>query len=296
MRQWIAECLLVSEKADLYGVKKCTGFALIHERGGSPKELKAISVGTAADPKELAAIFKSTADTYAGGVPGVQQFQLLAFFDGQDEPKSFYPFRKNGHDETHGGLMTEGPTPTGVLGQLMRLFEANTRITHQYSASTFSTMERMFDRLDRRNARLESEQHDLIELAKELIFQKASDEHNRKVALQEMEQSAQDRQLFMRLLPGVANRVFGKEIFPQSTVDGEIIDQMAESLTEEQIGQLSSILTPEQWGLLADRLVTALQKKQAREDEKAKREEHFTPSNGSNGSNGAHQEAEVHDE
>jgi len=266
LQQFIAECLLVDEKQDLYGVKKCTGFALVHERGGAQHELKTIRIGARAwDPKELADILESTAETFAGGVPGVQQFQVLAFFDDQGQPQSFYPFRKSGGDIDHGGLATEPPTTSGLMQQLMRLFEANTRITHQYSSAVFATMERAINKLDDRCARLEQEQHDTIELAKELVFQKASNEHGFAIARIEAEQKANDRATVMRLLPPVVNRITGKEIFPQASADSAIIDQMAESLTQQQIQQLAGILTKEQWGLLADRLVQSLERKAARE-------------------------------
>lgn len=266
LRQFIAECLLVAEKQDLYGIKKCSGFALVHDRNGTQFELKVIKIGARQwDPKELADILESTADTFAGGVPGVQQFQVLAFFDDQSQPQSFYPFRRNGGDAEQAGLMTEPPTQAGLMGQLMRLFEANTRTSHHYAASTFATMERVIVRLDQRCALLEEEQHDTIELTKELIFQRASDEHGRKIAILELEEKAKTKEAIVRLLPPLANRVFGKEVFPQATADSAIIDQMAESLTQDQIVKLNGILTPQQWGLLADRLVQSLEKKAEKE-------------------------------
>lgn len=270
LRQFITECLLVSDKQDLYGVKKCTGFSLVHMRGGQEVELKTIKIGSRQwEPKDLAELFESTAETFAGGVPGTQQFQVMAFYDDNERPQSFYPFRKT-CDPEHDGITTEPPTPTGQLSQFMRHLEAKERMTSQYTVSIFSILERTVKSQADRIAMLEKEQFDAVDLAKEMILKSAAQSHDREMELLKAKQSAGDREKVLALLPAVVNRVTGKEIFPQATADTALFENLAGSLTEKQVQQLSSILTPEQWGLVAARLVDAVDKKVAKEEAEKK--------------------------
>jgi hypothetical protein len=268
MRQFIAECLLVSEKQDLYGVKKCTGFSLVHVRGGQQVELKTIKIGAKAwDTKELANLFETVAENFAGGVPGVQQFQLLAFYDDNDQPQSFYPFRKAGEQEGE-GIVTEAPTGSGPQAQFMRHYEADRRITTQYANSLFSHMERMLERAVKRIEQLESQEQHAIELAKTAIFEQVTKEHERRKEIMRLERAEKDREAILRLLPSLANKVVGKDVFPQATADSALLEHLAESLDQEQVAKLASILRPEQWGLLADRILQILEKKEKREKER----------------------------
>lgn len=270
LRQFITECLLVSDKQDLYGVKKCTGFSLVHMRGGQEVELKTIKIGSRQwEPKDLAELFESTAETFAGGVPGTQQFQVMAFYDDNERPQSFYPFRKT-CDPEHDGITTEPPTPTGQLSQFMRHLEAKERMTSQYTVSIFSILERTVKTQADRIAALEKEQFDAVDLAKEMILKSVAQNHDREMELLKAKQSAGDREKVLALLPAVVNRVTGKEIFPQATADTALFENLAGSLTEKQVQQLSSILTPEQWGLVAARLVDAVDKKVAKEEAEKK--------------------------
>lgn len=270
LRQFITECLLVSDKQDLYGVKKCTGFSLVHMRGGQEVELKTIKIGSRQwEPKDLAELFESTAETFAGGVPGTQQFQVMAFYDDNERPQSFYPFRKT-CDPEHDGITTEPPTPTGQLSQMMRHLEAKERMTSQYTVSIFSILERTVKVQADRIAALEKEQFDAVDLAKEMILKSASENHGREMELLKAKQSAGDREKVLALLPAVVNRVTGKEIFPQSTADSALFENLAGSLTEKQVQQLASILTPEQWGLVAARLVDVVDKRIAKEESEKK--------------------------
>lgn len=269
LKQFIVECLLVSEKQDLYGVKRCTGFTLVHMRGGQEVELKTIRIGAKQwEPKDLAELFESTAATFAGGVPGTQQFQVMAFYDDNERPQSFYPFRKT-CDPEHEGIVTEPPTPAGQATMLMRHLEAKERMTTQYTISMFSILERMNKMQADRIERLEKEQFDAVDLAKEMILRHASENHTREMELLKAKQSASDREKVVALLPAVANKVFGKEVFPQSVADSALFENLAGSLTEKQVQQLSQVLTPEQWGLIAARLVDVLDKKAAREKAEA---------------------------
>lgn len=279
LRQFITECLLVSDKQDLYGVKKCTGFSLVHMRGGQEVELKTIKIGSRQwEPKDLAELFESTAETFAGGVPGTQQFQVMAFYDDNERPQSFYPFRK-ACDPDHDGITTEPPTPTGQLSQFMRHLEAKERMTSQYTVSIFSILERTIKTQADRIEMLEKEQFDAVDLAKEMILKNATQNHEREMELVKAKQSAGDREKVLALLPPVVNKITGREIFPTSVADTALFENLAASLTPQQVQQLSQVLTPQQWGLVAARLVDVIDKKAQKEksEEESKNGKHTKP-------------------
>ncbi|MCF1193239.1 hypothetical protein LRR18_16740, partial [Mangrovimonas sp. AS39] len=143
-------------------------------------------------------------------------------------------------------------------------------MTSQYTVSIFSILERTVKSQADRIAMLEKEQFDAVDLAKEMILKSAAQSHDREMELLKAKQSAGDREKVLALLPAVVNRVTGKEIFPQATADTALFENLAGSLTEKQVQQLSSILTPEQWGLVAARLVDAVDKKVAKEEAEKK--------------------------
>lgn len=269
---WIQEHLAIvsqggSTTEDNAKISKCTAFSLVHLQGIQQIELKTLKIGSRQyDAKELASMFESACDTYAGGVPGVQQFLILAFFDGNEKPSAQYPIRKAGEQDTF-GLGTEAPTTQGLTQQLMRHNEALTRISASHSDSLMSRAIDIIGKQQSRIDRLEKEQLDTIELAKELVMQQASNEHGRVVEIFKMKQSAEDRKRMFQLAPAVINRITNREIFPQATADTALFEHLAESLNAEQIKKLAGILTPEQWGFVADRLVQVLEKKEKDEKE-----------------------------
>lgn len=263
LSDWIRENLNVSilGSDDKIGVKKCTAFSLVHMQGNQQVELKTISIGSKQwEPRELASLFDTAAETFAGGVPGVQQFQVLAFYDDKDKPQGFYPLRKNGESEAY-GLGTEPPTTVGLTQQLMRHNEALARLSASHSDSLLNRQSDIIEKLLTRMGKLEEENFDTVELAKELIMKQAADQHTRAIELIKTKQSAEDRKALMRLAPPLANKLLGREIFPQSAVDTSIIENLAESLDEKQIMALSQVLKPEQFALIADRMVDIIKKR-----------------------------------
>lgn len=265
---FVRDCLCVSEKENLVGIQKCTGFALVHMQGNQQVELKTIKLGSRQwDPKEIGETLEGVAENFAAGIPGVQQFQVLAFYDGRERPQSFYPFRKSGESEGF-GLATEPPTTTGLLQSLMRHNEANTRVVANLSVGILDKYEKLLDKALSRIDKLEEENFDTVELAKDLVMKQAADQHSNRMEEIKTRQSMEDRKVAMRLLPAIANRVLGKEIFPQAAADTAMFEHLAETLDKDQIQKLASVLRPDQWGLVADRLNEILKRKVAEEQSK----------------------------
>ena len=242
--------------------KKCTSLVLVHHQGNRKEEVRAISIGSRAfDPKELAEMFEQMAVNIAGGIPGVQQFSVLCFFDEQDKPSSFYPWRLAGESDSY-GLGTEPPTDTGERQASMRHTENIFRIAAGRDESRDRRDNEFFDMLMKERTemrdeikRMRQEELNTIELARNVILEKAANLHKHQMELEDRKSGNATKARLLQLLPVLVNQITGREIFPQGVADTALIDSLADHMTQDQIMKLSSILSGEQMAMVAPRLL-----------------------------------------
>jgi hypothetical protein len=220
-------------------------------------------------------MFRNKAESYCQDIPGVQTFQLLAFYGGRTEPQAWQPFLISGQLDNK-GLGTEPPTAEGRTMQKMRHEEVLIQ-------STFKERAMLLDRYDTllnmqrdmlkqtSDALLESRQEslDAVKVVKEVMLEKVSGDQSAALELEKFKRSTRERAKWLNLAPALVNQLLGREIFPQSTVDTALVDSITDNINQEQIEKLmgSGILTPEQVGFLANRMMKRL---------KASNEEHST--------------------
>lgn len=254
LASWMHEVLATEDE-------RCIGFSLVHYNGNQQIELRAIRSGSKPiDPKETASQLNRFAETHAAGIAGVQQYEIQAFFEGSDEPKARYPMRKAGDVEV-GGIGTEGPTPTGLLSQLMRHNEALVRLHVQRDSEVTLMLERTISRLATQNERLQAESLDAITFAKQMMLDTTEIEFKRMRAMDNFQTIKQLKQKALELAPAAINLLAGKDVIPQGVADESIFNMLAETLTEEQAMALANVLTPEQLTPIAMRLQRAQQLK-----------------------------------
>lgn len=249
----------------------CTALLLNHiVAGGRAVEVKSVRFGgnKTFDPKDLADLFQEAADTHAGGLPsGRQQYELLAFYN-SNQPEDRYPLAVQGEDlMVQSGLGTEPATPAGLTSQLMRHNEALTRSSLIHSENMLSQMASIIDKLADQNAKMLAENAQVMEVAKQLVMEKAANEHEHRMLELKEERNSKMLATGMKLLPGAVNTLAGRQVFPDSTVAEGLVDSLAESLDEDQIVQLTSILRPEQSGPLMHYLEQRYKKLQAKKEE-----------------------------
>jgi len=216
--------------------------------------------------QELASMFRGKAEAYSQDLPGIQTFQLLGFYGGRNIPEAYQPFTCTPNNEP-GGLGTESPTDTGRTQQMMRQWD-----------SLFSQVFRRQQTLDEYSNRIISQQADTITklahenrdmfgIFKEMLMEKALNDHTRKMEQLNFERSTIERKKWISFMPALVNTVLGREVFPQGLADTALVESIADSISEEDIMKLASVVKPELMGPLAARMHQHLLKKS--EEEKA---------------------------
>jgi hypothetical protein len=273
MEAWIAHARTDTEKAN-----PCSHFALVHRP--SDKEIDAIQLGGSPGKsnQELADRFLAAATSYAEGIAGVQQFELLGFY-GTDNPEAFKPFTITGRTEFD-GLSTEAPDGKGALAQGMRLTEMMVQGTFKVLSETHRMLNETHDRLNAENRELRVENREFFGILKELMVNEAKRMSEERLQQMQYERQTQERLALMRMAPALVNNIIGKEIFPQSTTDTALISAISEHITPEHVQMMTAVLPPEVMGPLAARLAQIQEEKNkiaARATELAKQSEVVSP-------------------
>lgn len=257
LASWIREAMADQDKDG-----QCSMISLVHMVGQQQKEIHTTKFGPGKqwNENELADMFRNKAETYCQEIPGMQTFQLLAFYGGRTEPEAFMPFVVNVNQDT-GGLATEPPTEQGKTQQSMRHTEMLLQQVYRRQQTLDEFTMSMITRLGGMVERLTEENHDAYNIVKEMLMQKALDDHNRKMDQLRFERETQERKKWMSYAPPLVNMILGREVFPQSTADTALVESIAESLNEEDITKLAGSLKPELWGPLAHRMHQFMLKK-----------------------------------
>jgi len=265
LEQWIDECMTDEDKDG-----KISAFALVHLKGQSEQEIHAIKFGARKwTAKELALVFRHKAEGYAEELPGVQTFNLQAFY-GRDEPQAWKPFTVSGAHEYTGGA-TEAPTSQGLTQQLMRHNEVQFQTYSRGMAAMASASADLVRQVSEQNTSLQSQVSDLFSGLQRMLLDKMSNDHTGRMKELEYQRSTQERAKWFKLLPAIASNILGTDIIPQSTADSELLDAMAEAIDADGLKKLASsnIFPQELAGLLYARWHKGLQKKR---EEQAERE------------------------
>lgn len=260
--QWIYEALTDADKDGA-----CTALSLVHRVGVREQEIHTTQLKqTGVDAKSLAKMFLGKAENYAAELPGVQTFNLLAFYGGRTQFESIKPFMVNGETDM-GGLATEGPTKDGLVQQAMRHTEAMTQMSLRQTTAMTSAMTAMFEMVVRENMSLRKENLDATVIVRDAVL--AMNEKKEESAFKRLkyERDTAERSKWLSFGPAFINTLLGREVFPQSTADTALIDTIAESISEEDIQRLaaSGVIKPEVWGPLAQRMSKTMERKRLAE-------------------------------
>lgn len=257
IEQWIHEVLTDTDKP-----KPCSQIALVHRQGVREIELHVTNLGTKQwDPKSLAKMLLSKAENYAAELPGVQTFNLLAFF-GDPQWQAIKPFMVNGQEEMP-GMSTEGPTKDGFLQQAMRHVEAMTQMCLRSNASMTQAMNGMFEQVVRENMSLRRENQEATVIVRDAIIKLSQSNSDNKMKELQFERATEERRQWLSFGPALINSLLGREVFPQASADTALIDAIANSLSEDDMLKLatSGIIKQELLGPLAQRMAKTLERK-----------------------------------
>lgn len=254
--KWIEEAISDADKPTI------THISLVHMRGLQQLELHTYRYGgtTRTEPRDLAAMFRGKAEAYCQDLPGVQTFQLMAFY-GKTEAEAFQPFLVNQNTENQSGLSTEAPTEQGRLQQIMRQGEALMQQVYRRQQTMDEHSIRMIEQQSKMIGTLMTENMSAFQVVKDLLVERGDNSHKRQMEALQFQRATQERKKWMTFAPALINQIMGREVFPQSTADSALIETAVEHLDEATVTKLAETLPAELWGPLASRLSQSLQKK-----------------------------------
>lgn len=276
LHTWLQEAMNNPDKGQAITVSL---FHMKASSGGTAKEeVHSTKITGQATALQIANLMNDKAEMFAGGFTGTQTFRVVVLYEGDspDDWKASYPMIIRGAIE-HDGLATEAPSKDGMVSQMMRHNEALMAQSFQLTTKLFERMDRQVESYQRQidlyadsNEKLRQETVEAWELAKKLVVMQEETDHNHRMKELEYERSTEERAKFMKLLPGLANTAFGKEIIPQSTVDSEILETILSKVSPEQLTMVGQFLqlSPEMMAPLITRAADlAIKRKKEQEEE-----------------------------
>jgi hypothetical protein len=244
--------------ADADKGKPCSAISLMYVKGMGQEEIHTKQLtGEPQSAEQLAQFFISRASGYAQDLPGISNFKLL-FFYGSNEPQSSQPFTVVEGEVTAGGdipFSKHEPTPTGLLGQLMKHNEVIMSMqTDMVKGLTLAALQRE-----------EQQRKEVMEaqmIVRDVIFNMKKEAHEARMAELTFQRETQERMMIGKALPSILAQLTGRDITTEGHADSELIDAIASKVSPEQIKQLMSMgVIPQEVGaLLVGRFAKAIEK------------------------------------
>ena len=263
--KWILEALTDTDKDG-----PISAISLMHMRGMQPVELHTWKARAGADPKQLAELFQDKARTYCQDLPGVQTFNLWAFY-GKTEPEGQMPFTVRVEADLHeSGLTTEAPTETGVKQMSMRWAEMLQGQVYRRQQIMDDHSIRMIEQQSRMIESLMSDRFAGAEIIVKMMMEQQANTHKLEMERLTFERATRDRETLMKLAPPLVNSLTGKEVFPQNTADSALLETIVTEMDDEKLeklmGSIMELGIPDAvMGPLANRIMQIRQKKAQRE-------------------------------
>lgn len=257
---WIREAMTDSEKSG-----PITALACMHLVGSTEVLIDNVKI----DPgvwteQNLEKRFLGKAETESQALDGVQLFRMLAFYEGSSEPLARFHFRVNGDLDSADGLNSESADAKGMFAQGMRHLEAQTQHTFRKDTMLFEASQAMLSMMANNQVQMATKNMEYLDAITKLVTQIATGQSNMRI--EEMKVSAQvrEREMLVGMAPHFLNAISGSEIVPQAGLDSQIINTMAENITEQQFQMMvsSGIIPQNMVGVLAARMKKHLQQKQ----------------------------------
>jgi hypothetical protein len=268
---WISDAANDSDKEGAL-----TAIVLCHMQGMQRQEIHTSKFGlsTSRSPHDVGAMLKKKAEEFCQDMPGVQMFQLLAFYGGRGEPEATHPFAINVNNYGENGLSTENPTSQGTLQQQMRHGEMLVQQVYrrqqaqdEYSIRMTDGFMNMFSRMMEHLDKSVERQIEATNIAMDLMQRAKDRDHEQRMQQLQFERSTAERKKWLAFAPPLINQLLGREVFPQSTEDSALVEQIIDAIKPEDLAKLSGLLPPEMWGPLASRFQKTIDRKTKEESE-----------------------------
>lgn len=264
---WIEEALTDGDKITDEGtVKPCAGLVLNHVMSnGLEKEVHGVRLGAKAyKSQDLGKLFQHKAETFSQELPGIQQFVLYAFYGEDRDPGARHPFKVRG-ETSYEGMGTEGPDERGKTQQAMRLTEAVVQGAFRKDMHVFDTMARTMEMMALDANTMRKDMIAMFGSLKELMVENLKLQYDKSKELQNRALVGQ----LVGMAPPLINSIAGKEVFPQNTVDTQLIETLAKSLNPANVQQIAALLPPQLLAPLMARFEQVLKEEQLKTQARA---------------------------
>lgn len=273
--------------------RACSAITCLHLKGmgGATEEIVTKPLEGPVNVKELADHFISRAEGFAQELPGLQTFKLLAFY-GTAEPHNPFHFTVSDGtviSRTEAMQTAHEPTPTGLLGQLMKhnesLVQQNMALTQTNMAMAQNAMVMCFGPqgviMQARQTELEA-----ITVVRDATLSMFKERKEARLEELKAAQDLQTRKAILDAIPQMVNRFTGHEVFSETSQKAAIVDMLAQKVTPQDLDILVGLgkLTKEQALLLSAQFAAIIEEKRKElEALKGAPSEEMAAPNGGNG-------------
>ncbi len=256
--------------SDVIDGRQCSAVTCLHLKGmgGATEEVVTRPLDGPVNVKELADHLVGRAEGFAQELPGLQTFKLLAFY-GTAEPHNPFHFTvSDGSVISRSEAMQTAhePTPTGLLGQLMK---HNEQLVQQNMALTQSNMQLAQSVLGMclgpQGVIAQSRQSELeaIAVVKDATLGMLKERKEARIEELKAVQELQTRKAIMDAIPHLVNRWTGHEVFSEQANDSAILTKLAMKVTPQDLDLMVQMgkLTQEEALILSARFAAIVETK-----------------------------------
>lgn len=244
-RRQTVDMWVQSAIADVIDGRQCSAITCLHLKGmgGATEEIVTRPLEPPVNVKELADHLVGRAEGFAQELAGLQTFKLLAFY-GTAEPHNPFHFTVSDGtviSRTEAMQTAHEPTPTGLLGQLMK---HNEQLVQQNMILTQANMQLAQGVLGMclgpQGVIAQSRQSELEAIAVVKDATLGMLKERKEARLEELKavQELQTRKAIVDAIPHLVNRWTGHEVFSEQSNDSAIITKLAMKVTPQDLDML----------------------------------------------------------
>lgn len=250
--------------------KPCSAISLLHLKGvgGATEEVTTKPIEGTVNPHELADNLIGRAEGFSQDLPGLNTFKLIAFY-GTNEPHNPFHFTTSdgsviSRSETV--MSAHEPTPAGVLGQQMKHIEAligqNSQLVSANMALAGSVINMCFGPTGLVQESVRS-QLEAVAVVKDAMLDMQKERKQMLIDETKAAQDIQTRKAMIDMIPQIANRFTGREIFDEKANRAKILEELALKITPKDIELLVAMgkVTQEQALILSAQFAAIVEEK-----------------------------------
>jgi len=270
VEQWVASVI-----GEVIDGKGCSAIALLHLKGmgGATEEVTTKPIEGTVNSKELGDHFIGRAEGFSQDLPGLQTFKLIAFY-GNNEPHNPFHFTTSDGTVTSRSetmMSAHEPTPTGLLGQLMKnnefLSRQNADLVQQNMGMANGIVAMCFGPQGIVQQSIRS-QLEAVEVVKDAMLDMSK--QRRELVLEEHKaaQDLQTRKAIIDAVPLLVNRVTGHEVFDEKSNRAKLLEVFAMKISPQDLEMLVSMgkITKEEALVISSQFAAIVEEKKKEAD------------------------------